>query len=141
MRASIELARAHLMNLEESADRLAAVRETAVALAAKTSATAGMASGSHESEPHGANSYLDQAPTALGRPSMGPLSDKIISVIASSGRAWRARKVTEAIGEKDASRDRVHSIRNTLSRLVEMGYLERAGAGLYGTPAHRTETL
>ena len=134
IRAQLADAEKRLADLDMKAAELAAVRKTAVALAAKAPAKGAAENGRPDTAATGGHEKPGQASETSRRGSLGPLSDKLVTLIVSSGRAWRAREVLEALGEHDAPRDRVHSIRNTLSRLVELGYLERVGEGLYGAP-------
>lgn len=124
LRADLDHARAHLADLEAMEHRLAATRETALAMARKAAKCSTRAQ--------------QDAGTRTGsvtvRVSHGRASDVIIDVIYGSGRSWRAREVADALGYVQASRGRVATVRNCLLRLTAAQLLVRTGTGLYAEP-------
>lgn len=125
LRADLDHARAHLADLEAMEHRLAATRETALAMARK----AADCTGTKAQQAAGT-----QTASVAVRVSHGRASDVIIDVIYGSGRSWRAREVADALGYVQASRGRVATVRNSLLRLTAAQLLVRTGIGLYAEP-------
>ena len=67
-----------------------------------------------------------------GRRRVGPVSDKIVTILASGDRTWRADEMTDALGlPRGRGRTRVESTRQKLDRLVELGLARSIRPGLY----------
>lgn len=119
LRVRIDHLRKELEDLETSVTRIMIAREEVLAL--------------------GTFDHFDEAdePTELARsegryPKVGPVSDQIVMILASSNRAWRADEMTDALGlSRGKGRTRVESTRQKLDRLVELGIARVIRPGLY----------
>lgn len=144
--ARMEQARHTLAELEAEAAHLAITRETAVALAARAQAATAspkpvpaadkvVPTRDHTPAP---DPDAQTAPHS-GAQSLGPVSDSVMSLLASSDRAWRAREVAVALGNPNPTRDQTAGIRNFLLRLTGLGYVERTAPGLYAAAQNMEE--
>ncbi|MFE3455137.1 hypothetical protein ACFXJ8_40075 [Nonomuraea sp. NPDC059194] len=73
------------------------------------------------------------APTLPPKPVTG-LDKQVVVIMASSGRAMRAREVAQALGEPDV-RGRVETTRARLKRLTTLGLLAQHEPGLFSIAA------
>lgn len=65
------------------------------------------------------------------RPAVGPVSDQIVTLLASNNRVWRANEVADALGIAGRGRTRVESTRSKLERLVELGIARKIRPGRF----------
>jgi len=78
------------------------------------------------------SSAINPARSPKRRPSVGPVSDRIVTILASGDRAWRADEMTDALGlPRGKGRTRVESTRQKLDRLVDLGIARSIRPGLY----------
>jgi hypothetical protein len=135
-----------LESLEEAVERTAIAREVLLALEDQDVRAA--SAGSDEPGTGDGRSPGDQLPVpvrlsvvpargqgaampaAAPRP-IGPVSDQITMILATSTREWRAREIAEALGHASPSRAKTESTRSKLEHLVELGLVCKAGPGLF----------
>ena len=144
LRARITSLRLELEKLEEAIERTAIAREELLALEEQDEHAA-----SADTDEPGADARRDDrlpAPVRLSvvaahdqtaatpspaRQPVGPISDQITLILATSNRDWRAREIAEALGHANPTRAKIESTRSKLEHLVELGLVRKAGAGLF----------
>lgn len=72
-------------------------------------------------------------PSPQGKPK-GPLSRRIVTLVASADRPMRAREVTIALGRKDPTRSQVEGIRRACRKLARSGFLKAIESGEFTGP-------
>lgn len=135
--------RERLVALEERAAALAITRRTLTDLLGAEPDPGGPstdASSDDGQESSGADKPADPQqeervapPSPQGMPK-GPLSRRIVTLVASADRPLRAREVTIALGRKDPTRSQVEGIRRACRNLAGSGFLRALESGEFTGP-------
>ncbi|AWZ07124.1 MULTISPECIES: hypothetical protein [unclassified Streptomyces] len=72
-------------------------------------------------------------PMPPGKPK-GPVSRRIVTLVASADRPMRAREVTIALGRKDPTRSQVEATRRACRKLAGSGFLKALASGEFTGP-------
>ncbi|MCX5297943.1 hypothetical protein OG898_15855 [Streptomyces sp. NBC_00193] len=139
----VDAIRERLVALEERAAALAITRRTITDLFGAESA-AGEPPGDDTSDTARPASGVDESvspqqeervtPSSMRGVPKGPLSRRIVTLVASADRPMRAREVTIALGRKDPSRSQVEGVRRACRKLADSGFLKALESGAFTGP-------
>ncbi|MEV1179469.1 hypothetical protein [Nonomuraea sp. NPDC049784] len=130
VRRQIESLREQVAALEEQLSDLATARRIVAPMLARHSQPAQAPSGGTPATPtHTLPEKVAPAPKQVTG-----LDQRVVVIMASSGRTMRAKEVAQALGEPDV-RGRVETTRARLKRLTALGWLTQHEPGLFSIAA------
>ncbi|WP_143676056.1 hypothetical protein [Streptomyces milbemycinicus] len=144
LREELERIREQIGEAEDRLHRLTITRETLESLGTDPQSSGTPDAPGVSREPEGASASSTSAPEELPRPagagapaeSVGPLEweegrRRMLSLLATAGRALRAREIAGAIGEDVSTPARVETTRGRLKRLAEEGHVAEDPVGWF----------
>lgn len=139
----VDAIRERLVALEERAAALAITRRTLTDLLGADPDPGEPSTGAASDDGQGSSAADTPAgpqqqervapPSPRGKPK-GPLSRRIVTLVASADRPMRAREVTIALGRKDPTRSQVEGIRRACRKLAGSGFLRALESGEFTGP-------